>query len=245
MAKLSISGLQGFRALQDAITVAIKRSSTFEKASQAYTQAIYAAYNESVVLVRQFVTAPYQELPLQTRTFVERLIQEKGISQKIHDHTLILNLLGTSGVRPEWNNRSQSKGHLAIPLISAAFIDAIPMMSRLLKELGLGLDWIDRQDADVVIKTMGSMSGVFFVRDAAQEVDHVGRKIIAAQDFVKRHDIKSVFGFGGAYLGTKAFAVTILFLREPIEKSKAEQFAAAMAGFKTQTLELAKTRILG
>ncbi|GAK51048.1 hypothetical protein U14_02290 [Candidatus Moduliflexus flocculans] len=245
MAKISTSTLKDFRALQDTITVAVNGSSTFERASQAYTQAVYAAYHESVVLVRQFATTPYQELPLPSRAFVERLVQEKGLSQKIQNATLILNLLGTSGVKPEWNNRSQSKGHSGIPLISAAFIDAIPMMSRLLRELGLGLDWIDRQDTNLVIKTMGSMSGVFFVRDAAQEVDHLGRKIIAAQDFVKAHDIKSVFGFGGAYLGTKTFSITILFLRETIEKGKAEQFAAAMSGFKAQTLELVKTHIFG
>ena len=245
MAKISASGVQDFRALQDAIATAVQVSSTLEKASQAYTQVIYEAFKESVVLVRQFATAPYQGLPPESRAFVNQLAGEKGLKQALRNETLVLSLLGTSGVRPEWNRRSQSRGHLGIPLLSAKFIDAIPMMSRLLKELGLGLDWIDQHDADVVVKTMGSMSGVFFVKDAASEVDHSGRKIIAAQDFVKTHGVKSVFGFGGAYLGTHTFAVTILFLRETIEKNKAEQFAAGVAHFKTQTMGLAKTRIFG
>jgi len=245
MAKFSASTLKEFRALQDAITAAIQGSSTFEKASQVYTHAIYEAFKESAVLVRHFATAPYQGLPRESRAFVEQLAGEKAIKHALRNETLVLSLLGTSGVRPEWNHRLESKGHLGIPLISAAFIDAIPMMSRLLKELGLGLEWIEQHDADVVVKTMGSMSGVFFVQNAATEIDHLGRKIIAAQDFVKTHGVKSVFGFGGAYLGTHTFAVTIIFLRETIEKNKAEQFAAGVSGFKTQTIGLAKTRIFG
>lgn len=245
MAKLSASGVHEFRALQDTITTAVQVSSTLEKASQAYTRVIYDAFKESIVLVRQFATVPYQGLPLEVHAFVDPLVGEKGLKQALRNETLVLSLLGTSGVKPEWNRRSQSRGHLGIPLLSAQFIDAIPMMSRLLKELGLGLDWIDQHDADVVVKTMGSMSGVFFVKDAASEVDHSGRKIIAAQDFVKTHGVKSVFGCGGAYLGTHTFAVTIIFLRETIEKHKAEQFAASVANFKTQTMGLAKTRIFG
>ncbi len=245
MAKLSVSTLKEFRALQDAITTATQGSPTLEKASQAYTQAMYNTFKESIVLVRQFATAPYQELPSASRAFVDRVAAEKSIKQGIRNETLVLSLLGTSGSKPEWNDRAHSKGHVGIPLVSAAFIDSIPMMSRLLKELGLGLDWIDQHDANVVVKTMGSMSGVFFVQDAATEVDHAGRKIIAAQDFVTAHGVKSVFGFGGAYIGTHTFAVTILFLRETIGKDKAEQFAAGLSSFKTQTMGLAKKKIFG
>ncbi len=135
------------------------------------------------------------------------------------------------------------KSHIGIPLVSAAFIDAIPMMSCLLRQLGMGLDWIDSADTSLVKHTIGSMSGVFFVPDAATEVDHHGRKIIAAQDFVAAHKVKSVFGFGGGYLGTPTFAVTIIFLRETITQDKARQFAAGMAFFKGSTVDLVKQKI--
>ena len=83
----------------------------------------------------------------------------------------MLSLLGTSGVKPAWNDRRQSQGHVGIPMVSAAFIEAILMMSRLLKQLGVRLDWIASHDSQIITKVMGEMSGVFFVADAATEVD--------------------------------------------------------------------------
>ena len=133
---------------------------------------------------------------------------------------------------------------MGVPLISAAFIDAIPMMSRLLKQLGLGLDWIDSNDTTIAEQTLGLMSGLFFVPDAAREVDAKGRKIIAAQDFVSKYNVKTVFGFGGGYLGTKTMIVTIIFLREDLPKRQADMFASSMARFRTMTGELVKSRIL-
>jgi len=40
------------------------------------------------------------------------------------------------------------------------------------------------------LKTFKSISGVFYVKDAETEVDNRGRKIIAAQDFVKEEKVK-------------------------------------------------------
>ena len=204
---------------------------------------MYGAFKDSIVLVRLFATVPYGQLPKQNKDFVDGLASSKGVGKSIHDQTLVLSLLGTSGEGPAWNDRKDSQGHVGIPLVSAAFIDAIPMMSRLLKQLGLGLDWIDSTDTNLVKHTIGSMSGVFFVPDATTEVDQQGRKIIAAQDFVKAYKVKTVLGFGGGYMGTSTFAVTIIFLRDTIEETKARQFAAGMAFFKAITGDLVKKRI--
>ena len=87
------------------------------------------------------------------------------------------------------------------------------------------------------------MSGVFFVPEAASEVDQRGRKIIVAEDFVQKYGIKTVFGFGGGYLGSSTFSVTIIFLRETLSETDARQFAAQVGFFKTITADLVKQKI--
>ena len=243
MAKICDATFTDFRNLQDKISKLVNGVASFEDAAQTYTAALYEAFKESIVLVRLFVTVPYEKLPIPNRKFVDHLALSKKDRQLIHDNTLVLSLVGTSGVKPEWNDRHQSQGHVGIPLVSADFIDAIPMMSRLLKQLGMDLNWIDTRDSRLVTRTIGSLCGVFFVPDAATEVDQKGRKIIAAQDFVATYHVKTVFGFGGEYLDTPTFFVTINFLRETLEKNQAERFATAMSFFKAITVRLVEGQI--
>lgn len=232
MAKISSAGIEDFKNLQNRIRESVKTAGAYEEAAQSYTRAIYDDYKDSVTLIRLFVTLRYETLPPEIKSAVENLSDLKGIRDLLKDQTLVLTLAGSSGKETEWNDRKNSAGHIGIPLVSAAFIDAAPMMSRLLKQLGLGLEWIDSRDTELVKKTMGSMSGMFYVPDAVTEVDRRGRKIIAAQDFVASYGIRTVFGYGGSYLGTDAFFVTIIFLHEALEKEKADQFAGAMTFFK-------------
>ncbi len=243
MQKISTAIPHDFEKLQNNIRAAIKTVDSFEEAAQIYTTTIYEAFKDSIVLVRLFATVPYGQLPPQNKTFVSDLAMSKGIHQLMHDETLVLSLLGTCGAQTNWNSRRTSQGHIGIPLVSTEFIDAIPMMSRLLKQLGLGLEWIGSHDTQLVTHTLGSMSGVFFVPEAMNEIDSKGRKIIVAQDFVTDNHVKTVFGYGGGYVGTKTFTVTILFLQETITKHHANKFAGAMAFFKPLTVNLVKKKI--
>jgi len=114
------------------------------------------------------------------------------------------------------------------------------MVSRLLNELGLGLDWIDSHDSDIIARIIGKMAGVFYVPDAKTTIDHKGRQIIAAQNFVDEYKVKTVFGLGGAYLylGSKTFLANIIFTREQIEKRQAERYMTLLNTFKTTTVAL-------
>lgn len=148
--------------------------------------------------------------------------------------------LGTGGDEPEWGDRRKSEGHIGIPLASADFIDQIPMMSRLLKQLGVSLDWIERGDTAIVGKSMGSMGGCFYVRDAATEIDAHGRKIITAQDFVERRHVKTVFGVGAGFMGSPVYLVTIAFCREELGPEHAERFMSHLGRMKVTTADLVK-----
>ena len=63
----------------------------------------------------------------------------------------------------------------------------------------------------------GKSYGVFHVRDARKS------PFIPAQDFVERHDIRSVVGFGGTLKTGELFA-TVLFARTPVTSKAADRF---------------------
>src|SRR5215831_20207488 len=160
------------------------------------TPLVYTHFAESAILARVYVTVPFAALPPPTQAFVQAL---PGAAAALTGTTPVLSLVGTQGQKVDWNDRRKSKQHGAIPLISAEFVDGIPMIARLLQELGVPLDWIDSHDAQRIVTTIAKAVGLFFVEDAAQATDQQGRKVIPAQDFVSAYGVKSVFGTGGAY----------------------------------------------
>ena len=143
------------------------------------------------------------------------------------------NRLVADSLEADWNDRRKSKGHVGIPLISSAFVDAIPMISRLLKELGIPLDWVDTQDAEV-IKKMNTATVLFFTANVAEATIQQRRKIIPEQDFVSGYNVKSVFGVGGGYAGGQMLVI-VLFCRDLIPRAAAERFVALRDAFKGST----------
>ena len=126
--------------------------------------------------------------------------------------------MGTRGRDPRWNSRHTSRGHLGIPLVSMEFVEAIPMIARLLKELGATLEGREDMDTTIVTSSLGRVAGAFYVEDAETDVDQQGRRVIAARDFVREHGVRTVFGFGGAYPVAKTFLAVVVFTRETIER---------------------------
>ena len=238
MALISKLSLEKLVDLNAKLTGQLAGCTSLEDAAQEYMSILYEALSESIILARVFAAIPFGELPEPNKEFVRNLAQSTGVSELIKERTLVLSLLGSKGAKPEWNDRRNSQGHVGIPLASSDFIDSIPMMSRLLKQLGGGIDWIDTNDTELVAKTVKDLSGVFFVRDASTEEDNKGRKIIAAQDFVEEEKVKTVFGIGGCYLGMSLFFTTIVFVREFLDRDIVERFMLQANKFKTATLRL-------
>jgi hypothetical protein len=108
------------------------------------------------------------------------------------------------------------------------------MISRLLKELGVPMTWVDSHDSEIIAKTMDPSGGLFFVDNAAEAKDHQGRKIIAAQDFVSAYSVKSVFGTGGVYPGGQ-IVVIVVFCRDAFAKAAAERFLELNSWFRNET----------
>jgi hypothetical protein len=209
----------------------VKVATSLEEAAQTLATALYAHFAESAILARVYITVPFGALPPPTQAFVQAL---PGAAAALCSETPVLSLVGTQGLNVDWNDRRNSRQHAAIPLISAEFVDGIPMIARLLRELGVPLDWIDSHDARRLVSTIGSTIGLFYVEDAVRAMDDRGRKVIPAVDFVFAYDVKSVFGTGGAYCGGQMLVV-VVFCRDPVARVTAQMFLPLVDLFKGQT----------
>ena len=215
----------------------IAQASHLEHAAQELATAVHSQFEESVTLARLFITVDFGSLPASNQAFVRDLAASAGAGSDVTDSTPVLSLVGTHGQETDWNDRRNSKGHVGIPLLSASFVGAIPMISRLLNELGLSLDWVDTRDSGMVQKTIGQSAGLFFVEHAGEAMDGEGRKIIPSQDFVSEHGIKSVFGVGGAY-PDDAIVAMVAFCRDQFSRAAAEHFLPLVSLFKSRTAGL-------
>jgi hypothetical protein len=207
-------------------------------AAQALADAVHSDFEESLALVRVFATVPLGELPDANRGFVRALMSERGVERPLAGDTPVLSLMGTRGERPEWNDRMASRGHLGIPLVSPEFVDAIPMIARLLAEFGLAVVGVDGGGSRIVRSKVGNLSGMFYVADARTETDDHGRPVISAQDFVADHGVRTVIGFGGAYMLERSYVVIILFARETVDAERARELAPLSSALKAATMRL-------
>jgi nitrogen-specific signal transduction histidine kinase len=215
----------------------VNAATSLEEAAQALATAMHTRLSESTVLTRVFVTAELATLPDDIRGVVQVLADDSGVTRGLKDSTPVLSLVGTHGDYAQWNDRRRSEGHMGIPLISADFVNDIPMISSLLKDLGLPLDWMERRTSSLIQRTIGRSAGLFFVENAALDTDEQGRKIIPAQDFVNDHGVGSVFGVSGAYSGDEILVV-IAFCTEQFPKAVAERFLPLLGLFKSATAAL-------
>lgn len=220
--------------LWSGVETRVEQAACAEEAAQAFASAVYGSFSDSVVLMRVFLTVPFARLPKSNQDFVRNLAQSAGGASDLKETTPVLSLLGSCGQEPDWNDRRKSKGHMGIPLISSSFVGEIPMISRLLRELGVPIDWIDSHDSGIIKKAVSDSSGLFFVDDATTAKDHEGRNIIAAQDFVSGYNVKSVFGAGEAYENGQMM-VFVLFCRDTCSREVAERYALLANSFKGHT----------
>jgi len=165
-------------------------------------------------LVRCYKTHPFGSLDADLQTFARRLLAAANPEPDMK----CLTLMATTGQAAAWNSTVLSKGHRAIPLPSPEIVEKAPMISQLIKEMGIELTTVLRPSPEVVRELAGKRHGVFYVQDA------LGSPYIPAQDdFVVRFGIESVVGFGGMLPMGDLFAV-ILFSTVRVPPESADRF---------------------
>jgi hypothetical protein len=213
-----------------------------EEMGQKFIDVIYDEFEKSLALARLFISMPYAELPTFRQNFVKNLAGQLNIESELTNTTPVLSLIGTRGNEPEWNDCKHSKGHLGIPLVSPEFVDTIPMVSRLLNQLGLGLKWISMPNEKFTMETKSDITGTFLVKDAKNDQDSQNRRIIPMQDFVVDYKVKTVFGFGGRYiLGKKSIIAGIFFSQESLTEETPKKLSPIIKSFKVTTMPLVIT----
>lgn len=228
-------------AVLDGLRAAVGKTPALENAAELVARQLYATYEASTALARVYAVVPYRDLAPSVGAFVDELASKTGQTDHIRPDTPVLTLLATHGTKAEWCDRRKSQGHVGIPLVSAQFVEAIPMVARLLKELGVDLAWLDAAAEVNARRLLGGFNGLFFVDDAATARDSAGRLIIPAQDFVAEQGIKTVFGMGGFY-PDNTLVVIIVFARETLKRSQVERFTSLISLFKGETFGVVRAR---
>ncbi len=165
-------------------------------------------------LARFFKTHPYGALDPSLREFARGMLHGRAPAPR----TRCLTLLASAGERPAWNSRLASVAHKAIPLASEELVAKAPMISSLLRQLGVEVGTLLDPSPALLVEQEPSSFNVFYVPEAA------GSPSIPAQrDFVTPAGIRSVLGFGGMLPQGDIFAV-ILFVKIPVPRETAELF---------------------
>ena len=223
-------------AVLDTLRPLVSRAQTLEGAAQLVARGLYEALPSSTALARVYAVVPHGELPGDVRAFVADLMSGAGpTTAKEPTATMpVLALLGTYGSKPAHCDRKLSQGHKGIPLVSAAFVDAIPMLARLLRELGIDLAWLDDAPEVITRRLLGGFNGLFYVDDARTVRDAKRRLVIPATDFVAEERVRTVFGMGGFY-PNGTMIVCIVFTREAIPRGTVERLTSLISMLKGET----------
>jgi len=180
-------------------------------------------------LVRFYKTHPYGDLDPDLQAWARDILTDRAAWPAMS----CLVMLATVGERPEWNSRSQSAGHRAIPLPSPEVIAEAPMIYQLISQFGLDTRALLEPDPDILMDLAQKTYNVFHVATAR------GSPYVPAQDdFVLPFGIESVLGFGGLFPRGELFAV-ILFSRVAIPRETANRFKTLALSVKLATLPFA------
>jgi hypothetical protein len=205
-------------------------TATMEAAAREICRCLYDELREgehgtrAAALVRCYKTHPYAGLPLDLQRFARSMLP---VRERPRGTLRCLTLLASAGDEPSWNTRQGSQGHRAVPLPSPDFIERAPMIAQLVRAFGLDFADVVAPPEDVMRDRKGKNYGVFHVEQA------LGSPYIPAQsDFVRRHAIRSVVGFGGALVSGDLFAV-IVFARVPVSAEVADRFRKLALDVKT------------
>ena len=236
MSRIASYSVEDVSALRSRVEEELKDFESFQPASQKFIDILYEDLIASAVLFRVFATIELEKLPAKEKDYVLDLARVRGFLPELRPETQVVTLLGTRGKRPQWNHRLRSERHLAIPLTSASFIKTIPMVSRLMGDMGTGLEWVQKQERNMIVTSMGRMARVLYVEDALETRTGDGFDIIPDRSFVTENRVRTVLGLGGAYLNGAIVAV-VLFTSELVPQDRVEKLMPVMHGFKIATMK--------
>jgi hypothetical protein len=206
---------------------------SFEHACQLVSEFFWREFvvqddgQPTFALARCYKTHAFGEMPSALAQFALGVFPDRTLTPS----TQCLTLLGTFGDREEWRARHTSSGHQAIPLIDERTVDSLPMVSRMVRALGIDSNNIVKPDPALLLEKHREGFNVFHIENA------VDSPHIPAQDFVRASRIRSVIGFGFLTPPASVF-VMILFSRQSISHETAQLFKTLALSLKLALLPL-------
>lgn len=208
---------------------------SIEDAYQHLTQLMCESFcdnqqSSDLVLSRVYHSFDFQLLPSSLQQVAKQVLGEDASG-----NNKFIALMGTYGNEPAWQNRSLSQGHKVI-LLSQQSLTKIPMVARLLQQIGFDLGvLLGTKEQGIQYEGISGTFGVFYVSPA------LGSPYIPAQDFVVNYDVKSVVGTG-VMLPQGDISVYIGFSRTHIENEIAANLASLMSLFWQHAFPLLEER---
>lgn len=185
-------------------------------------------------LVRLYKTHPYDSLPAAVRAHLDQRLGGPAPSGM-----RCLTLLGTSGLRPEWNDRRRSVDHQAIPLLehlpgqrSQRLWERTPLVGQLLRELGVQQETFSSSYGPAALALSLRQPRLFFVQNT------VNHPLLPMQtEFVVPEGVRSVVGLSAALESSDLF-VLMLFSRVPLTPETAALLLQLTASVKMAALSM-------
>ncbi|MDX2241810.1 MAG: hypothetical protein NW224_14080 [Leptolyngbyaceae cyanobacterium bins.302] len=212
---------------------------SMEEVADCVVQYLYEQFQDDqtgqspFALVRCFKTHPYGELSPDLHAFAKMMLGNHGESPSMK----CLTLLATIGDRPEWQTRQASQGHQAIPLVSEQLVAQSPMISQLIRQMGLEIGAVLEPSPDLIMDLEQRTFNVFLVADA------IASPYVPAQaEFVIPCGIRSVLGFGGMLPSGNLIAL-VLFSKCPISHETADLFKTLALNIKMAMLPFDRNRV--
>jgi hypothetical protein len=210
------------RGLTESCREVVSEEDFATRVAHWFRENLTARGRKACALARYYKAMAHAELPAPVQGLAQR------IAPAIKPTNLCLALLGTAGEEEAWNDRRRSQSHQAIPLVSRDFIERAPMMSQLLHQFGVELDWLVGPTPSLVDAREREFN-VFHVEEAS------GSPFVPGQNFVRDYGVKSVLGLGAMMPGGGFFAV-ILFVRARIDRATAQRFRPVPLTLKASLL---------
>ncbi|MGB3509281.1 MAG: response regulator [Microcoleaceae cyanobacterium] len=212
---------------------------TMEETSNRIIRYLYENFvdsdtgQKSCALIRFFKTHHFEALDTHLQEFAGQMLEKNIPSEELK----CLTLLATIGEQEEWNNRFNSKGHQAIPLVSREVVEKIPMISQLIYQFGLDINSLLKPEPEKLIELEQKNYNVFYIPDAVSS-----SYIPAKENFVIPFGIQSVLAFGGLLPDGNLFTV-IIFSKVKIPRSTAEMFSTLALSIKTAILPFVSQQV--
>jgi hypothetical protein len=184
-------------------------------------------------LVRCFKTHAFGALPQDLQT----LALGYGVDPSPPNSMRCLVLMASRGEEPAWNGRHGSTNHRVIPLPTARVLQDAPMVSEMIRQMGLEAAQVVGSPDDILVDFKQRSFNVFHVEEA------LGSAYLPAQEtFVARHGIRSVLGIGGLLPSGELFVV-LMFSKVWITRETAAMFRTLALSVKLVLLPFSGGRV--